>query len=117
MVRLQILLTISTVGTSLAVALLVPGQAEKIYAVVGATAVCVVCYVIPVFIQLQSYRRRQKRTKQRQVCCVGCAAPACCAWHHSVRHACLPACHCYIIHAQQCCKLSPALLQDPTPSI
>jgi hypothetical protein len=69
--RAQILLTISTVGTSLAVALLVPGQAEKIYAVVGATAVCVVCYIIPVFIQLQSYRRRRYRTKQQQVCCLG----------------------------------------------
>jgi hypothetical protein len=49
------------------VALLVPDKAEKIYAVVGATAVCVVCYVIPVFIQLQLYRRRRQSIKQHQV--------------------------------------------------
>lgn len=58
-------MTTLTVGTSLTVALLVPDKAEKIYAVVGATAVCVVCYVIPVFIQLQLYRRRRRRAKRR----------------------------------------------------
>lgn len=60
-------MTVATVGSSLTVALLVPDKAEKIYAVVGATAVCVVCYVIPVFIQLQLYRRRRARAKHRQV--------------------------------------------------
>jgi ABC-type arginine/histidine transport system permease subunit len=63
----QVLLTTLTVGTSLTVALAVPDKAEKIYAVVGATAVCVVCYVIPVYIQLQLYRRQRLWFKQRQV--------------------------------------------------
>lgn len=58
-------MTTLTVGTSLTVALLVPDKAEKIYAVVGSTAVCVVCYVIPVFIQLQLYRRQRRRAKRR----------------------------------------------------
>ena len=62
----QVLMTTVTVGSSLTVALLVPDKAEKIYAIVGATAVCVVCYVIPVFIQLQLYSRRRRRFKQRQ---------------------------------------------------
>eukprot|EP00877_Chromochloris_zofingiensis_P007157 jgi/Chrzof1/2695/Cz11g25150.t1 len=53
----QVLLTTLTVGSSLAVALIIPTYAEKIYSVVGATAVCIVCYVIPVFIQLQCFRR------------------------------------------------------------
>lgn len=60
-------MTTVTVGSSLTVALLVPDKAEKIYAVVGATAVCVVCYVIPVYIQLQLYSRRRQRLKQHQV--------------------------------------------------
>lgn len=59
-------MTTLTVGSSLTVALLVPDQAEKIYAIVGATAVCVVCYVIPVKIQLELHSRRRKRL-QRQV--------------------------------------------------
>lgn len=54
---MQVLLTTLTVGSSLAVALIIPTYAEKIYSVVGATAVCIVCYVIPVFIQLQCFRR------------------------------------------------------------
>jgi hypothetical protein len=66
-----VLLTTCTVGSSLAVALLVPDQAEKIYAIVGATAVCVVCYVIPVFIQLKLHSRRRQRWKQ-QVCARAC---------------------------------------------
>lgn len=56
-----------TVGSSLAVALLVPDQAEKIYAVVGATAVCCVCYVVPVYIQLCMYQRHQQELKAAQV--------------------------------------------------
>lgn len=64
---MQVSITTLTVGSSLTVALLVPDKAEKIYAVVGATAVCVVCYVIPVFIQLQLYRRRRQIMKQHQV--------------------------------------------------
>lgn len=65
--RRHVLLTTLTVGTSLTVALAVPDKAEKIYAVVGATAVCVVCYVIPVYIQLQLYRRQRLWFKQRQL--------------------------------------------------
>jgi hypothetical protein len=60
---LQVVWTTLTVGSSLIVALAVPDQAEKIYAVVGATAVCVVCYVIPVYIQLQMYRRSKQQQK------------------------------------------------------
>lgn len=60
---LQVVWTTLTVGSSLTVALAVPDQAEKIYAVVGATAVCVVCYVIPVYIQLQMFRRSKQQRK------------------------------------------------------
>jgi ABC-type arginine/histidine transport system permease subunit len=62
-VLLQVVWTTLTVGSSLTVALAVPDQAEKIYAVVGATAVCVVCYVIPVYIQLQMFRRSKQQRK------------------------------------------------------
>ncbi|WIA15022.1 hypothetical protein OEZ85_001723 [Tetradesmus obliquus] len=61
--RRQVVWTTLTVGSSLTVALAVPDQAEKIYAVVGATAVCVVCYVIPVYIQLQMFRRSKQQRK------------------------------------------------------
>uniref|UniRef100_A0A383VGQ9 Amino acid transporter transmembrane domain-containing protein n=1 Tax=Tetradesmus obliquus TaxID=3088 RepID=A0A383VGQ9_TETOB len=61
--RRQVAWTTLTVGSSLTVALAVPDQAEKIYAVVGATAVCVVCYVIPVYIQLQMFRRSKQQRK------------------------------------------------------
>jgi ABC-type arginine/histidine transport system permease subunit len=60
---LQVVWTTLTVGSSLTVALAVPDQAEKIYAVVGASAVCVVCYVIPVYIQLQMYHRSKQQQK------------------------------------------------------
>jgi hypothetical protein len=60
---LQVVWTTLTVGSSLTVALAVPDQAEKIYAVVGASAVCVVCYVIPVYIQLQMYRKSKQQQK------------------------------------------------------
>lgn len=66
-VFLQIGWTVVTVGSSLAVALLVPDQAEKIYAVVGATAVCCVCYVVPVFIQLHMYQQSRKQHKAAMV--------------------------------------------------
>lgn len=67
----QVLLTTLTVGSSLTVALLFPDQAEKIFAVVGATAVCVVCYVLPVFIQLRLYSKQRQRTKMlTQVGCL-----------------------------------------------
>jgi hypothetical protein len=90
---MQVLMTMLTVGSSLTVALLVPDKAEKIYAVVGATAVCVVCYVIPVFIQLQLYRRRRRKAKRRwqqvsvlhlqtgsQLATTPCADAGLCVW-------------------------------------
>ena len=52
-------------------ALLFPSAAEKIYAVVGATAVCVVCYVIPVYIQLVMYRRQREAAMMGGRCEVG----------------------------------------------
>lgn len=39
--------------SSLLVALIFPAYAEKIFAVTGATAVCIVCYVIPVGLHLK----------------------------------------------------------------
>lgn len=42
--------TTVTLGLSMAVALLFPKAAEKMFAITGATAVCCVCYVIPVYI-------------------------------------------------------------------
>eukprot|EP00879_Flechtneria_rotunda_P030662 GHRR01033328.1.p1 GENE.GHRR01033328.1~~GHRR01033328.1.p1 ORF type:complete len:419 (+),score=127.36 GHRR01033328.1:532-1788(+) len=64
----QVVMTSITVGSSLAVALAVPDKAEKIYAVVGASAVCAVCYIIPVYIQLHMYRIHKQRQKMVQVC-------------------------------------------------
>ncbi len=51
--RRQTLWTALTVGSSLAVALAVPDKAEKVYAFVGASAVCAVCYVVPVAVHLR----------------------------------------------------------------
>ncbi|PNH06957.1 Sodium-coupled neutral amino acid transporter 2 [Tetrabaena socialis] len=42
------------------VALLFPTQAEKIFALTGCTAVCLVCYVIPVYIHLAVQRDVQR---------------------------------------------------------
>ncbi|CAL8462502.1 g2035 [Coccomyxa elongata] len=47
--------TLFIVFSSLAVALAFPTGAEKIFAVTGATAVCIVCYVIPVALHLKIY--------------------------------------------------------------
>ena len=57
-------LTCGIVLSSLAVALAVPNFAEKIFAVTGATAVALVCYVIPVAIDLRLRRldKQQVRT-------------------------------------------------------
>lgn len=65
-------------GSSLAVALLVPSAAEKIYAVVGASAVCVVCYVIPVYIHIVLVRRQKLALKgdQQVRAAAGCLAVA-----------------------------------------
>ena len=43
----------------MAVALAVPDKAEKIYAIVGATGVCVVSYIIPVYVHLQVLRAQK----------------------------------------------------------
>lgn len=46
-------------------ALLTPGGAEKVYAVVGASGVCIVCYVLPVCIHIKLlYMHRQQQQKQ-----------------------------------------------------
>ena len=55
--RRQVALTALTVGSSLGVALVAPGAAERIVSVVGATGVCVCAYVIPVAVQLRGHRR------------------------------------------------------------
>ncbi|KAK9845342.1 hypothetical protein WJX81_003878 [Elliptochloris bilobata] len=47
--------TLAIIVPTLAVALLFPSSAEKIFAVTGASAVCVVCYVIPVAMHLRLY--------------------------------------------------------------
>lgn len=60
--RKQVMETMFTVGSSLAVALTAPHQAEKIFAVVGASAVCVVCYVIPVYIHYRVVQREAEGT-------------------------------------------------------
>ena len=52
--------TTATVGGSLLVALLFPKAAEKIFAVTGATVVCIVCYVVPVFIHFHMYRCQRR---------------------------------------------------------
>lgn len=52
----------------------------QIYAVVGASAVCVVCYVIPVFIQLVLRSRQQQQRKQQlqaQQVWLRCGGSAC----------------------------------------
>ena len=45
--------TIGITVSSLLVALIFPAYAEKIFAITGATAVCIVCYVIPVGLHLK----------------------------------------------------------------
>lgn len=45
--------TAGIILSSLAVALIFPTYAEKIFAITGATAVCIVCYVIPVALHLK----------------------------------------------------------------
>ena len=45
--------TTGIIVSSLLVALIFPAYAEKIFAITGATAVCIVCYVIPVGLHLK----------------------------------------------------------------
>ena len=51
--RRHIAETAGIVFSSLAVALIFPAYAEKIFAITGATAVCIVCYVLPVALHLK----------------------------------------------------------------
>ncbi|KAI3429787.1 hypothetical protein D9Q98_010100 [Chlorella vulgaris] len=53
----QVLLTAACLLSSLLLAMAFPTQAEKMFAVTGATAVCAVCYVVPVAIHLRLYLR------------------------------------------------------------
>ncbi|GIL95234.1 hypothetical protein Vretimale_1266 [Volvox reticuliferus] len=56
----QIAETLGILSCATTVALLFPTQAEKIFALTGCTAVCLVCYVIPVFIHLAVQRDVQR---------------------------------------------------------
>ncbi|MEW5305955.1 MAG: hypothetical protein WDW36_008464 [Sanguina aurantia] len=63
--------TVGALGCSLVVALLFPTQAEKMFAVTGATGVCLVCYVIPSCIHrkvvlVTAQRQQQLRDQQDQ---------------------------------------------------
>jgi amino acid permease len=55
----HVLLTAGSIASAAAVACLVPRAAEKVYAVVGATGVCAVSYVIPAILRVQLYRERK----------------------------------------------------------
>lgn len=49
----QVVVTTVLQAACLAVAYTFPTAAEKIFAITGCTAVCIVCYCVPVFIHLQ----------------------------------------------------------------
>ena len=49
---------------SLALALLFPTASEKVFAITGASAVCIVCYVVPVLVHLLLLRRGAKEAGQ-----------------------------------------------------
>lgn len=71
MFPLQAAETVGALGCSLVVALLFPTQAEKMFAVTGATGVCLVCYVIPSCIHrkvvlVTAQRRKQLRDQPDQ---------------------------------------------------
>jgi sodium-coupled neutral amino acid transporter 11 len=56
----HVTLVLSLLSGAVLVALLFPSRAIKIFAFTGSTAVCSVCYVIPVVIHLQVERRKRK---------------------------------------------------------
>lgn len=64
---LQVAINSVTLCVSLLLALLTPGGAEKVYAVVGASGVCIICYVLPVCIHIKVLhtRRRQRQWLKR----------------------------------------------------
>ncbi|GFR48278.1 hypothetical protein Agub_g10053 [Astrephomene gubernaculifera] len=59
--------TLGILAGATCVALLFPTQAEKIFALTGCTAVCLVCYVIPVYIHLAVQRDADKQQLQLQL--------------------------------------------------
>jgi hypothetical protein len=54
-----------TLTVSLCIALLNPGGAEKIYALVGASGVCIVCYVLPVWFHMRLMHVRRQAAKNQ----------------------------------------------------
>ncbi|DBB04668.1 TPA: hypothetical protein ACH3X1_012728 [Trebouxia sp. C0004] len=54
--------TTGIIISTLLVALIFPAYAEKIFAITGATAVCIVCYVIPVGLHLKLRAHEKART-------------------------------------------------------
>lgn len=64
----SVLINAVTLLVSLLLALLTPGGAEKVYAVVGASGVCIVCYVLPVCIHMKLlYVRRQQQQRLKRM--------------------------------------------------
>ncbi|GLI61167.1 hypothetical protein VaNZ11_003454 [Volvox africanus] len=61
----QVAETLGILACATTVALLFPTQAEKIFALTGCTAVCLVCYVIPVFIHLAVQRDLHRMMDER----------------------------------------------------
>lgn len=55
--------TCLTIGSSLSVAMLFPNAAEKMFAVTGATAVAIICYVIPIYIHFRVMQQQSASTK------------------------------------------------------
>lgn len=64
----QVLETTGILACSMAVALTFPTYAEKIFAFTGCTAVCLVCYVIPVYIHLKLRSLAMKGQARQPVC-------------------------------------------------
>ena len=73
---MQVLETSCILCAALAVALLFPTYAEKIFAVTGCTAVCLVCYVIPVWIHLTVLTRARAAELDADVDAAEAAAAA-----------------------------------------
>jgi amino acid permease len=62
---LQMAIQGCTLTVSLCIALMNPGGAEKIYALVGASGVCIVCYVLPVWFHLRLMHVRRTAAKNQ----------------------------------------------------
>lgn len=59
--------TLLILGSSMTVALLFPEAAEKIFSITGATAVCLVCYVLPIAAHLRLFFRQRHRVADSQL--------------------------------------------------